>query len=123
MVEFHRILKDKGALIVKVPHFSRGFTHSDHKRSFDVSFPYYFNPLFTAGYMGVEFKLEKLKFRWLAQPYLKKQFLPAPVYYFSLVAGKVIDFFANLSPFICSRIWCYLVGGFEEMEIRFICKK
>ena len=33
--------------------------------------------------------------------------------------GVVIDFFANLSPMFCSRVWCYIVGGFEEIEFDF----
>ena len=36
------VLVVAGALLVKVPHFSRGFTHPDHKRGFDVSFPLFF---------------------------------------------------------------------------------
>src|SRR5262249_15957622 len=36
MAEIHRILEDGGQLNVRVPHFSRGMTHSDHKRGFDV---------------------------------------------------------------------------------------
>jgi F0F1-type ATP synthase assembly protein I len=30
--------------------------------------------------------------------------------------GWVIDRVANLSPLVCSRLWCYYVGGFEEIE-------
>ena len=49
MAELHRILKDEGNLFVKVPHFSRGFTHPAHKCGFDVSFFYYFKPVFKFG--------------------------------------------------------------------------
>ncbi len=123
MKEIHRILKEDGKLIIRVPHFSRGMTHADHKRGFDVTFPYYFNPSFTAGYMGVRFQLEKLSLTWFAQPYLKKKVLPKSAYYFGSIFGKGVDFFANLSPIICSRLWCFMVGGFEEIEFRFTCKK
>jgi SAM-dependent methyltransferase len=123
MKELHRILKSNGRLIIKTPHFSRGFTHPDHKRGFDVTFPYYFRSSFKGGYIGAEFSLEKLRLTWFAQPYLKKTVLPAPIYYFSLTVGKIIDLFANFCPVFCSRIWCFCVGGFEEIEFRFICKK
>ena len=39
MKEIHRIGK-KGTIVkVAVPHFTRGFTHPEHKRGFDVTFP------------------------------------------------------------------------------------
>lgn len=123
MKEVHRILKPNGKLIIKVPHFSRGFTHPEHKRGFDVSFPYYFNPTFKGGYAGCEFKTQRVHLKWFAQPYLRKSVLSKSAYYFGFTMGKIIDFFANLSPFLCSRLWCYIVGGFEEIEFHFICKK
>jgi hypothetical protein len=35
--------------------------------------------------------------------------------------GAMIDIAANASPLVCSRLWCYYVGGFEEIE--FILEK
>jgi hypothetical protein len=64
-----------------------------------------------------------VKLTWFAQPYLKKTVLSKPVFYVALAAGAVIDFFANLSPFMCSRIWCFWVGGFEQIEFKFTVKK
>jgi SAM-dependent methyltransferase len=119
MAEMHRILAPGGELHIRVPHFSRGFTHADHKRGFDVTFPFYFDPRFRGGYCGTPFVLEKLRLRWSAQPYLKKTVLSPPLYYLAEAAGRVIDVFANLSPSVCSRGWCFWVGGFEEIEYRF----
>ena len=119
MEEWHRILKNGGSLIVRVPHFSRGFTHADHKRGFDVSFPYYFKKTFQGGYTGIDFEIEKIRLTWCAQPYLKKTLMPGPLYGALRGIGFVMDAFANLSPFVCSRLWCYWVGGFEEVMFCF----
>jgi SAM-dependent methyltransferase len=119
MAEMHRLLAPGGELVLRMPHFSRGFTHADHKRGFDVTFPYYFDPAFRAGYTGTHFVLERMRLRWLAQPYLKREVLSPAAFHLARVAGGIIDFFANLAPAVCSRAWCFWVGGFEEIEFRF----
>jgi hypothetical protein len=50
---------------------------------------------------------------------MKKTVLSAPLVKVGQGIGAVIDFFANLSPWLCSRLWCYWVGGFEEIEFIF----
>ena len=121
MKELHRILEPGGKLIIRVPHFTRGFTNPDHKRGFDISFSFWFspNPKFKPWYKEVEFTLEKARLKWFAQPYLKKQFFSPPLYLLLATIGKIIDFFANLSPAFCSRVWSFWVGGFEEIEFHF----
>lgn len=119
MKELYRICNMGGKIIIRVPHFSRGFTHPEHKCGFDVSFPYYFNPDFKGGYSGMEFKLLKVRFTWFAQQYLKKTVLSKPTYILCKICGDIIDFFANLSPLLASRIWVFMVGGFDEIEFVF----
>lgn len=63
MLELHRICAHDAIIRIKVPHFSRGMTHADHKRCFDVTFPYYFNPDFKSGYLGRTMKLEYHRLR------------------------------------------------------------
>lgn len=116
MAEVHRLLEPGGRLVLRVPHFSRGFSHPEHKRGFDATFPYYFDPNFPGGYTGTHFGCDSVRLRWFAQPYLKKTVLPRPLYSVGRAAGAVIDRAANLSPLVCSRLWCYYVGGFEEIE-------
>jgi len=123
MGELRRICAPGATIHVRVPHFSRGFTHADHKRGFDVTFPYYFNPEFRPGYQKIPLELTRMRLRWFAQPYLKKSLLPAPLFFLGQGVGVIIDFFANLSPWLCSRLWCYWVGGFEEIEFVFRVNK
>lgn len=125
MKEIHRILKVGGKAIIKVPHFSRGMTHSEHFHGFDVTFPNYFNRKFIkVGYFGVDFKLERLELHWMAFFYeIKDMGYPDWMISILRVMNKAISFLANLSPAFCSRFWCFWVGGFEEIEFVFIKEK
>jgi SAM-dependent methyltransferase len=119
MKELHRILKKNGKLIIQVPHFSRGFTHSEHEHGFDVGFPLYFDPKFKGGYMGYEFKLEKMRLDWMIRFDLKKGIIPGWSFFFLKILNAVFTFLANIQPYFCSRFWCYYVGGFEQIEYTF----
>lgn len=123
MRELHRILKPEGILHVKVPHFSRGFTHAEHAHGFDITFPLYFRKDFTkSGFYGVEFNLVSMKLHWLAFFHL----LPSLGYgSFTIrmlkILNSIISWCANFSPAFTSRIWCFWVGGFDELD--FVFKK
>jgi len=67
----------------------------------------------------VHFITRRVRLAWFAQLYLKKITLPAYMYYFGRVMGAIIDVPANLSVFFCSRVWCFWVGGFEEIHFLF----
>jgi len=125
MREIHRILKPGGLLHLKVPHFSRGFTHAEHSHGFDLTFPLYFDPSFTtSGYFGVNFDLLSLKLRWFVYADLLRRLKYSPVVIRTLnLADRIITFFANLCPPFATRIWCFWVGGFDEIEMQFICMK
>jgi SAM-dependent methyltransferase len=119
MKELHRIARPGATIIIRVPHWSRAMTHPEHQHGFDFTFPFYFNKNFQGGYQGVELRAEVVKLTWLAQRYLKKRTVAAYLYYPARPLGAIFDFLANLSPMFCSRIWCFWVGGFEEIEFRF----
>jgi len=125
MKELHRILAPGGTLFIKVPHFSRGFTHAEHAHGFDITFPLYFNPKFTkSGYYGVPYELRSLRLSWLAFFHLMP-FMGYGTITIALLRGvnAVISFLANLSPAFTSRIWCFWVGGFDEIAFEFVAKK
>lgn len=125
MKEFHRILKDGGKLVVKVPHFSRAMTHPEHFHGFDVTFPNYLNPKFSGGgYYGFEFELQEMKLKWTAFPHILEGMGYSKVAVFTAQSvNNILSFLANLSPNLCSRIWCFWVGGFEEIGFVFLKKK
>jgi SAM-dependent methyltransferase len=125
MRELHRIAKPGAKIIIKVPHFSRGFTHAEHCHGFDITFPQYFNKNFTeSGYLGFEFEIKKIELRWMAFFHLLPYFGYGKFLINTLkIINTIISFLANLSPAFCSRVWCYWFGGFEEIKFEFICKK
>jgi SAM-dependent methyltransferase len=123
MKELHRVTKNGGTVVARMPHFSRGFSHPEHKRGFDVSFPLYFQPQFKGGYQGVAFELEAIRLTWFAQKYLKERTLSPLQYRLGSAASVVLSSLANLSPFACSRVWCFWVGGFEEIMFRLVVRK
>lgn len=123
MRELHRISAPGGRCVIRVPHFSRAMTHAEHKHGFDFTFPFYFDPTWKGGYTGAHFELQSMRLTWFAQPELKRTVLSTPSFFLGNAFGMVADLFANLSPVICSRFWCFLVGGFEEIEYHFVCRK
>ena len=119
MKEIHRIAKPGAIVDIRVPHFSRGMTHAEHKSGFDITFPFYFQKDWEGGYTGCEFELLKMRLTWCGSPHLKKKTLGSFSYHLSKFLGGFIDFLANLSPALCSRLWCFWVGGFEEIHFVF----
>lgn len=113
------LLKPGGILQVQVPHASRGFTHAEHQHGFDVSFPYYLNPKLPAFYYGPTLELVSMRLDWAVRFDVYRMVVPSWQVSIIQVINALITPLANLSPGFCSRIWCYWVGGFEQIEYIF----
>lgn len=115
MTEMHRILKPGGRLLVKVPHFSRGFTHAEHAHGFDVTFPLYFEKQASdrkfAGHFNADFELKQMRLKWSAFARMLPAMGYGPLTILAINAvDSAISLVANLSPNLCSRIWCFFGG-------------
>lgn len=113
------LLKSGGTMEVRTPHSSRGFTHAEHKHGFDVGLPYYLNPQLRAFYYGPSFELVSLRLDWIARFDIYEMVVPSWQVVILRGLNAIITPLANLSPGFCSRIWCYWVGGFEQIEYVF----
>lgn len=117
--ELYRIMQNRALLIIRVPHFSRGFTHWDHKRGFDFTFKIYFDPEVSGAFEGVCFDHVSTRVSWFSQHHLKKKYLNSFAYFFGRVCGIILDFLGNINPFFTSRLLSFWVGGYEEIEFKF----
>ena len=114
MKEWHRILKLNGIVKLKMPHFSRGFTNPTHQRGFDLSWPLHFNKNNKySTYAGIDYDLVKMELHWIA--FLKHYPCSKITKILLGITNSIINFFAKLSPYFCTRIWCFYVGGFGEI--------
>ena len=107
--DIYRVCKNDAKIMIAVPHFSYGFVDPNHKRGFSYGF---LN--FVQDYTKTRFKINSIRFRWLRQPEKYPLMLR--------LVGPVVNLFANLHKGLCERVWCYWVGGFEEVffELRVI---
>ncbi len=110
--EMYRISQDGATWEIMVPHYSYGFAHPFHKRGFSFAFFDLFdrrNPE-SYGQLDLELKSVRLNYTRSHHPFLK-------------FIGIPINFFANMHRGLCERCWCYLVGGFEEIQFQVIVRK
>jgi SAM-dependent methyltransferase len=106
-----RVLKPNGQFVIRVPHYSgRVNTASiQHIRLFGLQT---FNK-WSIEYPKTPFKVDSVSLHWVSLNYKPK--------IVKVLVGKILDFVANMYPAFCERIWCYWMGGFEEVE--FILQK
>ncbi len=106
--ELYRICREGAHLEIRTPHFSGNWTHPGHKRAMGVGLFDHFDRSQQEHYGDCHFEVERVRLHWMRPRYQTSWLRKA-------VSG-LIDFFANLNVRITQRIWCYWVGGFDEVE-------
>ena len=108
--ELYRICADGATIVIRTPHYSCNWTHPGHKRAIGVGLFDHFDPRVEEHYGQCRFQVERVVLHWM-RPRYRTSWMRTAV-------SAVIDWFANLSPRLCQRLWCYWVGGFDEIEFR-----
>jgi predicted SAM-dependent methyltransferase len=100
--EIHRISKKNAKFVLVFPHYSRGDFSTQHKHMYGIRL---FNDY------RDKFQVKNIQFKYMRMAW--SYWYLYPVY--ALVS--IINFFANLSPKFCERVWCYWFGGFDICKI------
>lgn len=107
--EIVRITKPNGTIIFMVPHFSSAIAYTVEHKS-------YFTCLSFTGVLprlklvkGIE--LEKIELRYLKSTDDRG--------FFHVLINKILTGLANSNLHFCERVWCYWVGGFNEIYLRY----
>ncbi len=122
--ELHRILKPKGVLYLRVPHFSSmgAFTDITHVRPFGyLSFDCFQKADYQHFYTTKEFEIVHKEIRYLGlypnsgfyAQYIHANQCPLFARPFVLALNLLI----NVSPVFFERCWCYWVGGATELVV------
>jgi SAM-dependent methyltransferase len=116
--EIYRLAKDGAKIIIKCPHFSGNWFHPGHKSAISTKLFDFLDKNNSEYYQGADFIVEKIVLKWLRNTNLGKRKNPL-----MRLLNSVINFLANLNIAFAERIWCYWVGGFEEIIFEVKAKK
>ena len=110
ILELYRICDNNAIITLKSPHFSCNWTHPGHKRAIGVGLFDHFGQQSFERYGNCHFKIEFVKLHWIRPVYVDN--------IFKRTVNSIVNFLANFNIRFCERVWCYWVGGFEELEFR-----
>ena len=108
--ELYRICADGARIEIRVPHLSCAWAHPGHKRAIGVGLFDHFDPSHEERYGNCRFSIERVRLHWMRP---RDQTSAA-----RRVVSSAISGLANLNVRLCQRIWCYWVGGFDEIEFQ-----
>lgn len=108
LIELYRIARNGCKVFIRCPHFSYGWVHPQHKSPISSWLFSYLDTHNLEHYGKTNFHVESIRLHWL---------VPADGRPFLLeVVNQIINFFANLHIGVTQRVFCYWVGGFEEIS-------
>jgi len=109
--EIYRIAKNNAKIIIAVPHFSSYLAYSliGHYRQFACR---------AFENLGPKFEVKVLKLNWGLK--ISEENYKNPL---KEVLRRFLNFLANWNVHFCERIWCYWVGGFNEIYAELEVKK
>ena len=120
--EFHRILKPRGVLHLRVPYFSSmgAFLDITHKRPFAyLSFDCFKKDRYHHFYTEVEYEILKREIKYFGlypnSGLYEKYIHPNQCVWYVKPFVRFINFLIKLNPIFFERIWCYQVGGAAEI--------
>ncbi len=108
--ELYRICADGARILIRVPHLSCAWNHPGHRRAIGVGLFDHFDPASEERYGRCRFEVERVRLHWMQPRYRTTRLRRA--------LSGAIDALANLNVRLTQRIWCYWVGGFDEIEFR-----
>ncbi|PIR73663.1 MAG: methyltransferase type 11 [Candidatus Moranbacteria bacterium CG10_big_fil_rev_8_21_14_0_10_35_21] len=112
MQELYRIGKNDCTIIIKCPHFSCNWFHPGHKTAISSKFFTFFDNKNIENYGKTDFKVLVRKLYWIRNGYLTNRSVAIKI------TDKIINFIANVHIGFAERVWCYWVGGFEEIYFK-----
>jgi SAM-dependent methyltransferase len=109
--EVYRISKNNSIIKIYVPHFSCNWFHPGHKTAFSSNLFNFFDHSKDDTHREVygcsDFRVMSIRVKYMTR-YNEKNIL-------ILIANKILNYLANLNLKFMERVWCYWVGGFEEI--------
>ncbi len=122
--EIHRILKPGGILYMRIPHFSSMGAFSDltHIKPFGyTSFDCFEKDKYHHFYTKAIFEIKKKRIKYFGlypNSGVYAKYIHANQCFWAVKPlVRLINFFIDLSPTFFERVWCYWVGGANEIEI------
>lgn len=109
--EVHRVSRNGARVVVRAPHFSCNWLHPRHRSPISTKLFDFLDRNREESYGRCDFSVESVSLKWMR--YVSKGRKGGALI---KSLNAMIGFLANLDPALAERVWCYWVGGFEEVS-------